>query len=67
PERIEKAVIEDMTVSKVNPQIVEAIYNKIGLARKAVEIMPTGLDEKSARFFIIDFILNALPPEAVSY
>ncbi|KAF8768168.1 protein ABHD11-like [Argiope bruennichi] len=67
PERVEKAVIEDMTVSKVNAQIIEMIYNKIGLARKALEVMPTGLDEKSARLFIIDFIIEALPPEAKQY
>ncbi|CAL1278453.1 unnamed protein product [Larinioides sclopetarius] len=65
--RVEKAVIEDMTACKVNSQITEAIYNKICLARKAVEVMPTGLDEKSARFFIINFILNALPPEAKQF
>ncbi|CAL1278454.1 unnamed protein product [Larinioides sclopetarius] len=67
PERVEKAVIEDMGVRKVDSQVAEAIYKKIGLARKAVEIMPTGLDEKSARFFIIDFILNALPPEVKQF
>ncbi|GIY75144.1 abhydrolase domain-containing protein C22H12.03 [Caerostris darwini] len=63
PERVEKIVVEDIPVTSINEQTVGAIRLKLKLAKEAVGMMPDGLSEAKARQFIIDHILNGLPPE----
>ncbi|GFX54530.1 hypothetical protein TNCV_792171 [Trichonephila clavipes] len=49
PERVEKLVIEDISVKSPPPQTFPAIHCKLRIMKSAIEKLPPGLDEASSK------------------
>ncbi|GIX91911.1 hypothetical protein CEXT_533851 [Caerostris extrusa] len=61
PERVEKIVVEDMTVSDLHSQVAELFKMQFPLLRKAFDSIPPELDEIEASKFIPDFMFKNIP------
>ncbi|GFR23083.1 ethanol acetyltransferase 1 [Trichonephila clavata] len=66
PERVEKLVVEDMSPKKPPKQIIDLVYLYATLAQLALQQVPVGSDEETARNVIIGFIEKSLPKEIQS-
>ncbi|GFY45113.1 ethanol acetyltransferase 1 [Trichonephila inaurata madagascariensis] len=66
PERVEKLVVEDMSPKKPPKQILDLVYLYATLAQLALQQVPVGSDEETARNVVIDFIEKSLPKEIQS-
>ncbi|GFY49620.1 hypothetical protein TNIN_363861 [Trichonephila inaurata madagascariensis] len=67
PERVERIVVEDVGVRRLQDEVIQMVRQRIALMKVAIEKMPPGLDEVKARKFIFDLIYDALPPEIKKY
>lgn len=66
PERIEKLIVEDMSLKKLPKQFFTMIPKYFAMAKNALRQVPDGVDEATAMEIIVQFILNSIPKEAVS-
>ncbi|GFS83512.1 hypothetical protein NPIL_467471, partial [Nephila pilipes] len=66
PERVERLIVEDMTPKKPSKQLLDLVYLYASLAKLALQQIPVGSDEETARKVIVEFITKNLPKEIVS-
>ncbi|GIY71434.1 protein ABHD11 [Caerostris darwini] len=64
PERVEKIVVEDMSVSQLTPKIVKMVQEYVGLTQEALDSIPDSVkDLDEAAKLYVEHIFKRLPPE----
>ncbi|GFR04868.1 abhydrolase domain-containing protein C22H12.03 [Trichonephila clavata] len=63
PERIEKIIIEDVSVRPPPKEMIGVITLFLTLSQEGIEKVPAGSDEKTAKKIILQHIGTNLPPE----
>ncbi|GFY49621.1 protein ABHD11, partial [Trichonephila inaurata madagascariensis] len=64
PQRIEKLVIEDVSIGAFPEHVIAGLRHKVLMSSKALEVLPTHLNIMQARDFIANYVFESLPPEA---
>ncbi|GFQ94136.1 hypothetical protein TNCT_554941 [Trichonephila clavata] len=62
PERVEKLVVEDISVKTPSPQAINAVHCRLRILKSAIEELPRGLDEESSKEFISNYIDEIIAP-----
>ncbi|KAG8177951.1 hypothetical protein JTE90_011843 [Oedothorax gibbosus] len=66
PERVEKLIVEDMSVSPPPAEVIGMVVSVLSMLKNALQVLPKGVDEATAIQMLFSIVLSQIPEEVKS-